>query len=249
MAKPFLPSDPSKRVETPPLADLRERVITCTRCPRLADFRQEISEKKRRAFEDWTYWGRPVPGFGDPEADLVIVGLAPAAHGGNRTGRIFTGDPSAAFLMRGLHEAGFASQPTSESRGDGLRLRNAYMTAAVRCVPPDNRPTAREVHNCAPFLQEEMDLVRPRAILALGHLAFNASTRFLEHRFGIRRSALKFRHGGVYAFKSDMPILVASYHPSPRNTNTGLLSEESFRRVLVKVREALEASPSPRGAQ
>ncbi len=242
MAKPFLPSDPSKDVASPSLADLRERVITCIRCPRLVDFRREVSEKKRRAFEDWTYWGRPVPGFGDPEADLVIVGLAPAAHGGNRTGRIFTGDPSAAFLMRGLHEAGFASQPTSESREDGLRLHNAYMTAAVRCVPPDNRPTAQEVHNCEGYLEEEMGLVRPRAILALGHLAFNASTRFLEHRFGILRSTVKFRHGGIYEFKSDMPILVASYHPSPRNTNTGLLSKESFLGVLVKVREALEAS-------
>ncbi|MFQ5920230.1 MAG: uracil-DNA glycosylase, partial [Thermoplasmata archaeon] len=188
------------------LIGLRERVVTCTRCPRLVAFRQEVSEKKRRAYEDWTYWGRPVPGFGDPEADLVIVGLAPAAHGGNRTGRIFTGDPSAAFLMRGLHEAGFANQPTSESREDGLRLHNAYMTAAVRCVPPDNRPVAEEISNCSSYLEEELDILRPRAILALGHLAFNASTRFLSHRFGVRGGKPRFRHGGVYEFKSDMPV-------------------------------------------
>ncbi|MFQ5987148.1 MAG: uracil-DNA glycosylase [Thermoplasmata archaeon] len=225
------------------LAELRERVIGCTRCPRLVAFRHEVSERKRRAYEDWTYWGRPVPGFGDPEADLVIVGLAPAAHGGNRTGRIFTGDPSAAFLMRGLHEAGFANQPTSESREDGLRLHNAYMTAAVRCVPPDNRPVAGEIANCSSYLQEELDLLRPRAILALGHLAFNAATRFLTHRFGVRGRQLKFQHGGVYGFKSDMPVLFASYHPSPRNTNTGLLSAESFRGVLRRVRASLADSP------
>ncbi|MFQ6012884.1 MAG: uracil-DNA glycosylase [Thermoplasmata archaeon] len=222
------------------LATLRERVIRCTRCPRLVAFRQEVAEKKKRAFEDWVYWGRPVPGFGNPGAELVIVGLAPAAHGGNRTGRIFTGDPSAAFLMRGLHEVGFASQPTSESREDGLRLHNAYMTAAVRCVPPENRPVAEEVQNCASYLQEELDILGPRAILALGHLAFNATTRFLERWFGVRRVQLKFRHGGVYEFKSGMPVLFASYHPSPRNTNTGLLSRESFRGVLQAVRAFLE---------
>ncbi|MEE9592453.1 MAG: uracil-DNA glycosylase, partial [Thermoplasmata archaeon] len=221
------------------LEELRGRIVTCTRCPRLVDFRREVSDKKRRAFEDWTYWGRPVPGFGDPDAELVIVGLAPAAHGGNRTGRIFTGDPSAAFLMRGLHEAGFTNQPTSESREDGLRLRNAYMTAAVRCVPPDNRPVADEVQNCAPYLLEEMDFLDPRAILALGHLAFNASTRYLAQQFGIRKGQLKFQHGGVYEFKSDMPVLFASYHPSPRNTNTGLLSRESFQGVLQKVSDFL----------
>ncbi|MFQ5919555.1 MAG: uracil-DNA glycosylase [Thermoplasmata archaeon] len=226
---------------TPALEDLRARVVSCTRCPRLVDFRQAVSEKKRRAFEKWTYWGRPVPGFGDPDADLVIVGLAPAAHGGNRTGRIFTGDPSAAFLMRGLYEAGFASQPTSESREDGLHLRNAYMTAAVRCVPPDNRPVAEEIHNCAPYLKEEMKVLRPRAILALGHLAFNASADFLEQQFGVRRRKLKFHHGGTYEFKSGMPTLFASYHPSPRNTNTGLLSPESFHGVLHRIRGYLDS--------
>ncbi|MFQ5907795.1 MAG: uracil-DNA glycosylase [Thermoplasmata archaeon] len=221
------------------LEKLRERIVTCTRCPRLVGFRQEISEKKRRAYEGWTYWGRPVPGFGDSDASLVIVGLAPAAHGGNRTGRIFTGDPSAAFLMRGLHEAGFANQPTSESREDGLRLRDAYMTAAVRCVPPDNRPVANEIQNCGAYFLEEMDLLDPRAILALGHLAFNASARYLAKRFGIRKGQFKFQHGGVYEFKSDTPVLFASYHPSPRNTNTGLLSRESFQGVLRKVRDFL----------
>ncbi len=223
------------------LETLRETIVSCRRCPRLVDHRERVAQKKRRSFEDWEYWASPVPGFGDPTAGLAIIGLAPAAHGGNRTGRVFTGDPSAAFLMRGLHEAGYANQPTSESRDDGLRLRDAYITAAVRCAPPGNRPTAEEVHNCAPYLWEELDLVRPKALLALGHLAFQAATRYLEQRFGVRRTKLRFGHGAAFEFKSEMPALFASYHPSPRNTNTGLLSRESFLVVLRTVRTYLDS--------
>ena len=215
-------------------------MVRCTRCPRLVEHRERMAREKRRAYEDWDYWGKPVPGFGDPEAELAIVGLAPAAHGANRTGRMFTGDPSAAFLMEHLHETGFANQPTSERRDDGLALRNAYITAAVRCAPPENRPRAAEVHNCAPYLEEELDLLRPRALLALGHLAFQAATRYLEVRFGVRRRALDFEHGGVYEFKSEMPVLFASYHPSPRNVNTGLLTKEAFLGVLRRVQSFLE---------
>lgn len=223
------------------LEALRETIISCRRCPRLVEHRERVAREKRRSFEEWEYWGRPVPGFGDPEARLAIVGLAPAGHGGNRTGRVFTGDPSAAFLTRGLHEVGFANQPTSEHRGDGLRLRDAYITAAVRCAPPGNRPTAEEVHTCAPYLWKELDLVRPHALLALGHLAFQAATRYLERRFGVRRTKLRFGHGAVFEFKPGMPALFASYHPSPRNTNTGLLSRDSFLEVLRAVRTYLDS--------
>lgn len=222
------------------LAALEGRVVACTRCPRLVDHRESTAREKRKAFRDWDYWGKPVPGFGDPEAELVILGLAPAAHGANRTGRMFTGDASASFLMKHLHEAGFANQAASEHREDGLELRNAYITAAVRCVPPDNRPRAAEVHNCAPYLHQELDILRPRALLALGHLAFQAAGRYLEKRYGVRRRELDFGHGAVYEFKSEMPALFASYHPSPRNVNTGLLTPGSFQEVLHRVRTFLE---------
>lgn len=221
------------------LAKLREEIIHCTTCPRLVEYRELVSKDKRKAYEDWDYWGRPVPGFGDSSAELVIVGLAPAAHGGNRTGRVFTGDPSASFLMENLHEAGFASQPTSERRDDGLKLVRAYMTAAVRCAPPGNRPTSAEVQNCASYLERELDLLRPKAILALGRLAFDASARYLERRHGIPRRELHFRHGVSRSFGRKVPTLFASYHPSPRNTNTGLLTRESFLEVLRKVRAHL----------
>lgn len=221
------------------LAELRERVVRCRRCPRLVAYREHVAQEKRAAYRDDTYWGRPVPGFGDPSARLAIIGLAPAAHGGNRTGRVFTGDPSAAFLMRALHAAGFANQPRSEHRGDGLRLRDTYITAAVRCAPPGNRPSAEETRNCAPYLWEELDRLQPRALLALGHFAFQAAARYLERRFGVQRRALRFRHGALFEFGSEMPVLFASYHPSPRNTNTGRLTEASFRQVLTRVRAYL----------
>ncbi len=203
------------------------------------DHRERVAREKKRAFEDWTYWGRPVPGFGDTKAELVIVGLAPAAHGGNRTGRVFTGDPSATFLMRGLHEAGFANQPTSRSADDGLRLRNAYMNAAVRCVPPDNKPLPEEIRNCAPYLWEELDLLRPQAILTLGSIAYDAVIAYLADHYGIERREASFRHGAVYHFGGGAPSLFVSYHPSPRNTQTGLLTRESFQRLLERLAEFL----------
>ncbi|MFQ5837907.1 MAG: uracil-DNA glycosylase [Thermoplasmata archaeon] len=222
------------------LPRLRESIIACRKCPRLVEHRESVSREKRKAFIDWTYWGRPVPGFGDPGAQLVIIGLAPAAHGGNRTGRVFTGDPSASFLMRGLHEAGFANQPTSESRDDGLRLLNAYMTAAVRCAPPGNRPTSEEVRNCAPYLWRELDILHPKSLLVLGRLAFDAAMAYLGDRYGVRKKAATFRHGAVYRFSEEAPVLFVSYHPSPRNTQTGLLKRESFQDLLARVREDIE---------
>lgn len=229
------------------LSRLSRIIVECTKCPRLVEYRHEVARTKRKAFADWEYWGRPVPGFGDPQARLVIVGLAPAAHGGNRTGRVFTGDPSAAFLMRGLYEAGFASQPTSERRDDGLRLLDSYITAAVRCAPPGNRPTLQEVRNCAPYLWEELDILRPRAVLTLGRLAFDACLKYIRQRFSVPARGIKFRHGAVYRLHSDAPVLFVSYHPSPRNTQTGLLSRDSFLELLKRLRAFLQADLTPSG--
>lgn len=217
------------------LASLSGRITTCRACPRLVEYRQRTARQKRRAFTDWTYWGRPVPGFGDSQAQLAIIGLAPAAHGGNRTGRVFTGDPSAAFLMRGLYEAGFANQPKSESIDDGLRMINAYVTAAVRCAPPGNKPSTEEVRRCAPYLNEELDIIKPRAILTLGRLGFDAAKRYLVERYGVSPRGIGFRHGLVYECGAEIPALFVSYHPSPRNTQTGLMSRESFQDVVDRV--------------
>lgn len=217
------------------LLELRETIIACRMCPRMVELREKVAREKRRAFKDWTYWGRPVPGFGDPKAQLVIIGLAPAAHGGNRTGRVFTGDPSAAFLMKCLYEAGFANQPISESGDDGLRLRNAYMTAAVRCVPPENRPTSQEVRKCAPYLWRELYILQPRGLLALGRLAFDAAMAYLGGSYSIRKGEASFRHGAFYPFPRGAPTLFVSYHPSPRNTQTGLLTRESFQDILSRI--------------
>ncbi len=210
----------------------------------MVEYRERISREKRRAFLEWTYWGLPVPGFGDDGAQLVIIGLAPAAHGGNRTGRVFTGDPSAAFLMRGLYEAGLANQPSSERADDGLQLYNAYITAAVKCAPPGNKPSAAEIRNCAPYLHEELEILKPMAILTLGRLAFNAAKRYMIERHGVVPGDIGFRHGAVYEYGPGTPALFVSYHPSPRNTQTGLMSRESFQAVLDKVARRLRERPA-----
>jgi uracil-DNA glycosylase family 4 len=164
----------SAKNAAPGLAVLEERIISCRRCPRLVRYREEVARKKRRAFLDWNYWGAPVPGFGDPGAELLIIGLAPAAHGANRTGRVFTGDRSGEFLYKHLYRAGFANQPTSEGPGDGLKLWNGYISATVRCAPPANKPLPSEIHNCQRYLVAELDLLQPRAVLALGRIAFDS---------------------------------------------------------------------------
>ncbi|RME46215.1 MAG: uracil-DNA glycosylase [Chloroflexi bacterium] len=219
---------------------LNAEVVTCTRCPRLVAWREEVARKKRRAFQEWDYWGKPVPGLGDRNARLVIVGLAPAAHGANRTGRMFTGDGSAETLMAALHRAGFANQPTSTHRDDGLELRDAFVTAVARCAPPGNRPTAQELANCRPFLARELALLRSaRVVLALGRVAFDGYLRLLrEQGFDVPR--LPFRHGASYTFDEPLPALVASYHPSRQNTQTGRLTDAMLDEVFEEVRRLLE---------
>ena len=222
------------------LARLRETVIACRKCPRLVRYREEVARTKRRAFRDCAYWGRPVPGFGDPHARLLIVGLAPAAHGGNRTGRAFTGDRSGDFLYARLYEAGFANQPASVDLNDGLELRDAYISAAARCAPPDNRPLPEELRNCAGYLEEEFAILGPRAVLALGAIAFHAYLRLLVKRKLIDSSApYKFSHGAEFKLPGDLPHLFASYHPSQQNTQTGRLTPAMFDAVLRHIRRSL----------
>ena len=198
--------------------------------------RERTGEMKKPSFQDWDYWSRPVPSFGDPGARVCAIGLAPAAHGGNRTGRIFTGDASARFLMDALYETGFASQPTSEHREDGLVLRGLYVTAAVRCAPPGDKPIREEMINCAPFLAQELaSLPELRAVLVLGRIAFDAYLRLVAQSRG-EPVRLPFRHGARYQLGEGTPTLFVSYHPSPRNHNTGRLTRASFVAVLEEVR-------------
>ena len=222
------------------LASLRGVVIACRKCPRLVNYREEVARIKRRAFREWTYWGRPVPGFGDPCARLLIVGLAPAAHGANRTGRMFTGDRSGDFLYARLYEAGFANKPASVDAHDGLELRDAYISAAARCAPPDNRPLPEELGNCAGYLEEEFAILRPRAVLALGAIAFHAYLRQLVKQGRLASSApYPFSHAAEFNLPGDLPHLFASYHPSQQNTQTGKLTAAMFDSVLRRIRSVL----------
>ena len=226
------------------LANLANRMISCRRCPRLVEHRERMGRVKKSSFADWEYWARPVPGFGDPTATVMIVGLAPAAHGGNRTGRVFTGDASAQFLTAALYQAGYTNQPTSEHRGDGLELNEAYICAAVRCAPPGDRPTIEEQRNCLPYLVSELEILpRLAVVVALGHIAFKACLKALGQRVG-RRLTGKFAHGASYDFGSPLPTLVASYHPSPRNTNTRRLSMDDLVELLRGVRNLVPSSGS-----
>jgi uracil-DNA glycosylase family 4 len=219
------------------LQRLREEVVACRRCPRLVTYRERVARERKREFQNETYWGKAVPGFGDPNARLVGVGLAPAAHGSNRTGRVFTGDRSAAFLVRGLYDAGFASQPSSTHRGDGLSYRDFYLTAAVRCVPPDNRPRPDERDRCRPFLERELRLLsNARAYLALGGFAWEATLEAAAARFEVPRPDVAFAHGAAAPLGPGKPIVWASYHPSPQNTNTGKLTRGMFADLLGRIR-------------
>ncbi len=237
------------------LAELARDVVACAACPRLRRHCLAVARRGKREFAGWTYWGKPVPGFGDPEAELLVVGLAPAAHGANRTGRMFTGDGSATWLVRAMYRTGFASQPASLHRGDGLRLLRAYMTAPVRCAPPKNKPTPAEISRCLPFLERELALLpRVRVILALGRIAFDVCRRILTHRGADLRGA-RFAHGALYERGAGLPALVACYHPSRQNTNTGKLTEAMLDRVFRKARAIVDAPhemsrvPPPRTAQ
>ena len=221
------------------LEQLNRTAIRCELCPRLSRYRSEIAKTKRRQFLDWTYWGKPLPGFGDPTGRLLILGLAPAAHGGNRTGRMFTGDGSAQFLMAELYKFGFASQPTSTKVDDGLRLHDAYMTAIVRCAPPKNKPTPKEVETCKRYWTEELRLLpNVKVILALGRVAFDTYVKFLKER-GVDTRGFMFRHGVVYKLPTPHPALAASYHPSRQNTQTGKLTKPMFDSVLRKIQRVI----------
>ncbi|HYL47250.1 MAG TPA: uracil-DNA glycosylase [Candidatus Limnocylindrales bacterium] len=224
-----------------PLVKLNEEIIGCRKCPRLVRYREKVAREKRRAFRECEYWGKPVPGFGDPRARLLILGLAPAAHGGNRTGRVFTGDRSGDFLYQALYRAGFANQATSTNRGDGLELRDAYIAAAVRCAPPANKPLPSELANCRPYFEQELEILRPRAVLALGSIAMRAYLGLLKDRGEIRNlTAFPFAHAASYQLPGKLPRLFASYHPSQQNTFTGKLTEAMLVAVLRKIRRYLE---------
>ena len=227
------------------LARLNREIVACRKCPRLVRYREAVAREKRLSFRDWTYWGRPVPGFGDPHAQLLILGLAPAAHGANRTGRMFTGDRSGDFLYEALHRAGFANQPHSKNREDGLALHNAYMAASLRCAPPANKPLPGELASCRPYFERELQLLKPRAILALGGIAMRTYLGLLRDR-GLIKSAAAFRfaHGVSYPLPGDLPRLFASYHPSQQNTFTGKLTQAMLSRVLRDIRDFLAKDSS-----
>jgi uracil-DNA glycosylase len=228
--------------ESSELHQLQQEIVTCRLCPRLTAHCSEIAQVKRRAYRDWEYWGRPVPSFGDADAKLLILGLAPAAHGANRTGRVFTGDRSGDLLYRVLHDTGFASQPTSVSRSDGLLLIDTYITAAVHCAPPENKPALDEIRSCRGFLERELDLLsRLRVVVALGKIAFDVYLSILRDRGSIeRRSAFLFGHNREHHTGPGTPVLVSSYHPSQQNTSTGKLTENMFRDVFLRARRHLQ---------
>jgi len=218
---------------------LNREVIACTRCPRLVGYREQIAREKRRAYRDHEYWGKPVPGFGDPDAQVLIMGLAPGAHGSNRTGRPFTGDASGNFMYPVLYQTGFASQPTATDRNDGLTLKNLYITAAVRCAPPDNKPTTQELAECSRFLDRELaGLENVKVVVALGKIGFDAYVNYLKCQALSRKldvslwsrelfRSFLFKHGASYRLP-DGKVLLASYHPSNQNTQTGKLTREMF---------------------
>lgn len=224
---------------------LQRNIVECRRCPRLIAYCQEVARTKRRAWLDWHYWGKPVPSFGDAAARLLILGLAPGAHGANRTGRMFTGDRSGDFLYRSLHRAGFASQPESTHAEDGLRLSDAWITASAHCAPPDNKPSPEELRNCRPFLESELELLTNlRVVVALGKVAFDTYLGILKSRGAIQRLAdFRFGHGALYDNLS--PALLASYHPSQQNTSTGRLTQSMLDDVFAQAAQIIRSSPAP----
>ncbi len=223
---------------------LNQEIIACHKCPRLVAWREQVAREKRKAYRDQEYWGKPVPGFGDPHARVLVVGLAPGAHGSNRTGRQFTGDASGGFLYPALHRAGFANQPHSSARGDGLTLHDMYLTASGRCAPPENKPSPAELDNCQPFLEREIELIQPKVIVALGRIAFERVLRIYNRKSEIvnRRS---FAHGAAFDLLPSTPkyspaTLLCSYHPSRQNTSTGKLTVEMFDEIWKKAKALLK---------
>lgn len=221
---------------------VHEEIVACRKCPRLVAYRERVAREKRRAFREWTYWGKPVPGFGDAQAELLILGLAPAAHGANRTGRMFTGDRSGDFLYAALYKAGFANQPTSVRRDDGLQLANAYVAATTRCAPPENKPLPSEIAHCREYLVSELTILRPRAVLALGKIAWDAYLEILKHQGLIdSKAAFPFAHAAEADLPGDGPRLFGVYHPSQQNTQTGRVTAAMYAQVLRRIRRFLGA--------
>src|SRR5215469_8186617 len=219
------------------LNNLNSELLACTRCPRLVAYREQIAREKRRAYLDWDYWGKPVPGFGDPHAQVVVLGLAPGAHGSNRTGRPFTGDASGNFMYPVLHEVGFANQALATDRDDGLVLKDLFITAAVRCAPPDNKPLPQELANCSSYLDRELEgMKKARVIVALGKIGFDAYLNYLKRAGQVQsKAAYIFAHGAKYKMPNCCTLL-ASYHPSNQNTQTGKLTKEMFLKIFKEAR-------------
>ena len=220
---------------------LNDEIVQCRLCPRLVAWREKVALERRRLYRDFEYWGKPVPGFGDWKARVLVVGLAPGAHGANRTGRMFTGDGSGSFLYRALHKAGFSNQPFAFQRDDDLSLSSLFISAVCRCAPPANKPTPQEIANCLPYLNREIDLLPGlQGIVALGRIAFDNTLSLLRSR-GHTIPRLEFAHGAFYRLGEGLPWMLVSYHPSRQNTQTGRLTEEMFAAIWQKVSELLNS--------
>ena len=221
------------------LSNLNKSIIHCTKCERLVNFREKIAKEKRKQYFDQDYWGKPITGYGDQNAKLLMVGLAPAAHGGNRTGRVFTGDRSADFLFSCLYKTGFASQPDSVNRNDGLKLYNMYLTTALKCVPPQDKPTSKELKTCFNFFNQEINhLKKITTIVALGKIGHDACVNYYKQHYEIKNKDFIFSHGSTNILP-DKKILIGSYHPSPRNVNTGRIDQNKMVKLLNKIKKIL----------
>ncbi len=222
------------------LSKLNKSIVDCQQCTRLVRFREKIASEKRKQYKNEIYWGRPITGYGDQKAKLLMVGLAPAAHGGNRTGRVFTGDRSADFLFKCLFEAGFCNQPISINKNDGLILKNLYLTTALKCVPPGDKPTSSELKTCFKFFNKEINLLtNTSTILALGKIAYDACINYYKQNYDIKNKDYIFSHGSENKLP-DNKVLIGSYHPSPRNVNTGRINKIKMVNLLIKVKKKLD---------
>ncbi len=222
------------------LIKLNKEIVKCRLCNRLVNFREKIANEKRRQYIDQTYWGKPITGYGDINAKLLMIGLAPAAHGGNRTGRVFTGDKSADFLFKCLYQAGFSNQNISISRDDGLKLQNLYLTTALKCVPPEDKPKSEELKTCFVYFRKEIQILKKvNTIVALGKIAFDSCLNFYMQDYELKRKNFVFKHGNAYQLP-DKKILIGSYHPSPRNVNTGRIDEKKMLKLLKKVKKVMK---------